>query len=73
MRQPGVLRHFNLLRVNQNHLHLIWSRPHQDRGDDAVDCTRFTGTRGTSDQHVWSCRDIEKHGATSNVFAHCNI
>ena len=71
--QPRVLRHFNLLWVNQNHLHLIRSRTHQHRRDDAVNRTRLTSTRGTSNQHVWSCRDIEKHCPTSNVFAHSDI
>ena len=50
MRELLVLAHFDLLRVDQDQPHLVGGGTHQQRGDDAVDPARLTGTSGACDQ-----------------------
>ena len=69
MRQAGVLTHFDLLGVDQDHAHLIGSRSHEQRRDDAVDTARLASAGGTGDEEVRRGGEVQEHRTTGDVLS----
>src|SRR5699024_2608492 len=70
VRYAPIRSHFHHLRIHQQQAHMFGSSPSQQRDQQGVDKSRFTGTGSAGDQPVrhllYRCRDE----LTFDVFAH---
>ena len=69
VRQPVVLAHLDLLRVDEDQPHLVGRAAHEERGEDAVDAARLAGAGGAGDQQVRRGGQVEEHRAAGDVLA----
>ena len=73
VREPLVLAHLDLLRVDQDEAHLVGGAAHQQRRDDAVEAARLAGAGGAGDQQVRRRGEVEEHGTAGDVLADRDI
>ena len=71
MRNSVVNGKLNHLRIHHDQLYVIRMCLIQDTHNQGVDANRFTGTSGTSDQHVRHLCDVRNHRLTCDVLTNC--
>ena len=69
MRDTVVNAEFHLLRVNQQHTHLLGGCAVKDTLDHGVGAHRFTGAGSTRDEQVRHLRKIRQHDVAGDILA----